>query len=101
MSFRLHRRALARLAQVPVALALLSSVPAWAGEPIHSQAKRTRTDTRGGLLLLSFLVPLPVPLALVAPPAASRGPVAAGERGARRQVAAEAPGVQLGERAAP
>jgi hypothetical protein len=73
-------RALARLSALASALALLAAPPARAGDDVHSQTTppAPRGDPRGGLLLLSFLVPLPLPLALVAPPAASRPPVSSG-----------------------
>lgn len=74
-------RARARLALVLPALALLLTSPARADapvrpQPVHSKASAAHGDDRPGLLLLSFLVPLALPLALVVPPATSRRPEA-------------------------
>ncbi len=80
MSTTPKRRALAHLATLASTLALLGALPARAGEPVHSQATPRRADSGGGLLFLSFLVPLPLPLALVAPPSSSRPPVETGQR---------------------
>jgi hypothetical protein len=48
--------------------------PAAADEPAHPRPAPARDG--GALLLLSFLVPLPLPMALVAPPEATRVPAA-------------------------
>lgn len=70
------RRACMRLGTAVATLAWLAgAIPTPAGEPPGApaaQPRRTdacrRGDTGRGLLLLSFLVPLPLPMALVAPP---------------------------------
>lgn len=94
-----NRRAHARHAALASALLLLFAAPARAEESLHSKTTPARADTRAGLLLLSFLVPLPLPLALVAPPAASRPPVPTSEREARRAPAPAAPAARVAKRA--
>lgn len=94
-------RALARHAIALSAAALLLAAPARADEPVHSQATPSHTgDARGGLLLLSFLVPLPLPLALVAPPSATRPPVATSREGDRPPAASAAPTARVARRTA-
>jgi hypothetical protein len=80
MSVTRARRAHLRLCAFTVTLATLATAaPARAEPPPTSgaaqarPADRPRRDTGGGLLLLSFLVPLPVPMAFVAP-ASTRPP---------------------------
>lgn len=59
--------------------------PAAAEEAAHPRAEPARGG--GALLLLSFLVPLPLPMALVAAPQATRAPRPAADAcaGSRRQ----------------
>jgi hypothetical protein len=96
-----YPRALARLAIVLSALALSGALPARADERIHSEANPGHTDTGGGLLLLSFLLLPGLPLALVAPPSASRPPVATSPavNASHRPPAPAAPAQQVAKRA--
>lgn len=79
-------RAHLRLGALAAGVVSLAATSALAGEPPRPQPAQARPadpprhgDRGGGLLLLSFLVPLPVPMAFVAP-AASRPPPATGSR---------------------
>ncbi len=94
-------RSLPRRAALASALALLgvaAAAPARADGPIHSQASSTGAESRRGLLLLSFLVPLPLPLVLVAPPAASRPPEVPTQRADRQPPLPAAPAARVAGR---
>jgi len=89
MSVTRARRAHVRLCGFTAALATFAAAAPVRGEPPSAAgvtqarprpAERQRRDTGGGLLLLSFLVPLPVPMAFVAPASTRPEPDAAPPR---------------------